>query len=240
MKFLTALILCTLLYSCSSNGSWRTASRKSANIAPKPADLNESIVQIYGARAFSWRGYFGIHPWVSWKKKEEKEYTVAQVIGWNLRRGPTSVSVKNDLPDRYWYGNKPEILQTIRGSEADKIIDHLKGLIKKYTRGGTYVVFPGPNSNTFVDYLIRNTKELTVELPPTAIGKDFLADSILFAKSPGGYGFQFSLYGLLGLTMGVSEGIEVNILGLVFGIDFLRPALKLPIIGRLGFSDAPL
>ncbi len=229
-----------MLSNCSSNGSWRTASRKSANIAPKPSDLKESIIQIYGARAYSWRGYFGIHPWVSWKKKDESEYTVAQVIGWQLRRSKTSVSVENDLPDRHWYGSKPTVLQTIRGEEADKVIDHIKGLIQKYTRGGTYVVFPGPNSNTFVDYLIRNTKELTVELPPTAVGKDFLSDSILFDKSPGGYGFQFSIYGLLGLTMGVSEGIEVNILGLVFGIDFLRPALKLPLIGRLGFPDAPL
>lgn len=239
MKIL-ALILLFSLTSCSSNGSWRTASRKSANIAPKAEELKESILQVYGARAYSWRGYFGIHPWISWKKKDEKEYTVAQVIGWNLRRGPTSVSVKKDLPDRHWYGSKPELLQTIRGEEADKVIDHIIKLIEKYPRGGTYVVFPGPNSNTFIDYIIRNTKELSVELPATAIGKDFLADSILFDKSPGGYGFQFSLYGLLGLTMGVSEGIEVNILGLVFGIDFLRPALKLPIIGRLGFKDAPL
>jgi hypothetical protein len=240
MKILTTLLLISILTSCSSNGSWRTASRKSANIAPKAEDLKESIIQIYAARAYSWRGYFGIHPWVSWKKKEEKEYTVAQVIGWNLRRGPTSVSVKNDLPDRHWYGSKPYLIQTIRGEKADKVIDHIKALIGKYTRGGTYVVFPGPNSNTFVDYLIRNTKEFSVELPATAIGKDFLADSMFLDISPGGYGFQFSIYGLLGLTMGVSEGVEVNLFGLVFGIDFLRPALKLPLIGRLGFPDAPL
>ncbi len=234
------LILASLfiLSSCSSNGSWRTASRESAKIAPKASDLKESIIQVYGARAFSWRGYFGIHPWVSWKRKDEKEYTVAQVIGWNLRRAPTAVSVKNDLPDRHWYGNKPTILQTIRGEKADKVITHIEKLIKKYPRGGTYRVFPGPNSNTFIDYLIRNTDELTVELPPHAVGKDFLADSMFFDKSPGGMGFQFSLYGIFGLTLGVTEGIEVNILGLVFGIDFLRPALKLPIVGRLGFPDA--
>ena len=235
-----AFIFLFILSACSSNGSWRTASRESAGIAPKASELKESIIQVYGARAFSWRGYFGIHPWISWKKKDEKEYTVAQVVGWYLRRQGTAVSVANDLPDRHWYGNKPYILQTIRGSEADKAIDHVKKLIKSYPKGGVYRVWPGPNSNTFVDYIIRNTKEFSVELPPHSVGKDFLADSIIFDKSPGGYGFQFSLYGLFGLTMGVTEGIEVNVLGMVFGIDFLRPALKLPIIGRLGFPDAPL
>jgi hypothetical protein len=35
------------------------------------------------------------------------------------------------------------------------------------------------------------------------------------------------------------EGIEVNLLGLNFGIDFKSPALKLPGIGRLGLSPAP-
>jgi hypothetical protein len=35
---------------------------------------------------------------------------------------------------------------------------------------------------------------------------------------------------------GVDEGIELNVLGLAFGIDFLRPALKLPGIGRVGMA----
>ena len=39
------------------------------------------------------------------------------------------------------------------------------------------------------------------------------------------------------MTIGWRDGIEVNILGLSFGIDFWRPALKLPLIGRLGFSE---
>ena len=52
--------------------------------------------------------------------------------------------------------------------------------------------------------------------------------------SPSGTGFQFSIYGLLGLTLGLNEGIEVNIIGLNFGLDFLRPAIKIPFAGRLG------
>ena len=40
--------------------------------------------------------------------------------------------------------------------------------------------------------------------------------------------------GLLGLTLAVDEGLELNLLGLVFGIDPLDLAIKLPGIGRIG------
>jgi len=30
------------------------------------------------------------------------------------------------------------------------------------------------------------------------------------------------------------EGVEVNLLGLTFGLDFKNPAIKLPIVGRIG------
>ena len=39
------------------------------------------------------------------------------------------------------------------------------------------------------------------------------------------------------LIVGLKEGIELGLLGLSFGIDFYPPAVKLPIIGRVGFSD---
>jgi hypothetical protein len=45
---------------------------------------------------------------------------------------------------------------------------------------------------------------------------------------------QVSLLGLLGLVAGWEDGLEVNVLGLSFGLDVKDPALKLPIVGRLG------
>ena len=37
-----------------------------------------------------------------------------------------------------------------------------------------------------------------------------------------------------GVLVGLEEGLEVNVLGLTFGVDFNRPALKLPGLGRVG------
>src|SRR5690606_38388987 len=74
-SFFSILILC--MASCGSNGSWRTASKESANIAPLAQEVKEDIFQIYVARAWSWRGYFAVHPWVAWKKAGEEQYTTA-------------------------------------------------------------------------------------------------------------------------------------------------------------------
>lgn len=225
---------------CTST-NWQTASRESAGIAPKAADLNESIYQIYVARAFSWRGYFATHPWVSWKRKVDSSYTVAQVTSWGLRRpSGMALTVENDLPDRFWYGNAPQLIFEARGEKADRMIERIEKLISEYPYKNKYTLWPGPNSNTFVDYVIRNTPEVTVELPPHAIGKDYLVDSYLFALSPTGTGAQFSFFGLFGLTVGAGEGIEINLLSLSFGIDVLRPAIKLPFFGRIGMDDKPL
>ena len=45
-----------------------------------------------------------------------------------------------------------------------------------------------------------------------------------------------ALGGLLGLSVGVEEGIELNLLGLVLGVDPKRLGIKLPGIGQLGMG----
>lgn len=73
---------------------WRDASRVSSGLAPSPDELAEPIIQIYGARAYNWRGAFGIHTWIAAKRRNSAHYTVYQVIGWNLYRGHSVVSVR--------------------------------------------------------------------------------------------------------------------------------------------------
>jgi hypothetical protein len=81
--------------------------------------------------------------------------------------------------------------------------------------------------------------ELRLDLPATAIGKDFIPGGRPVALSPSGTGVQVSLFGLLGVLAGVEEGVELNLMTLTFGVDVKRPALKLPIVGRVGFSQHP-
>ena len=79
---------------------WSTASRESSRQAPDPAADPEPVIQVYGARAFKWRGAFGIHTWIAAKRRGADSYTVYQVLGWNVYRGRPSVAIhRGGAPD---------------------------------------------------------------------------------------------------------------------------------------------
>lgn len=216
--------------------NWQTASRESANLVALAQDDAEAQVQIYSAKAFSWRGKFSRHTWIATKEKNADTYLVYHVLLWGTYFGADGVVVvSEDLPDRYWYGSKPEIIFSLSGEEAEKIIPQIYAATESYPYQKSYRAYPGPNSNTFVSHVIRSIPNFKVALPNNAIGKDWLCDENgvkFFSFSESKTGVQFSLYGLLGLTVGLVEGIEINIIGLSFGIDFRRLGIKLPAVGE--------
>jgi hypothetical protein len=46
-----------------------------------------------------------------------------------------------------------------------------------------------------------------------------------------------SLLGVAGITAGWEEGVELNLLGLTFGLDPRSLSIKLPLLGRIGPSQ---
>ena len=220
------------------NSDWRTASREPVGLAPDPAAHPEAVIQVYAARTVGWRGVFGVHSWVAVKPARASEYTVYEVIGWKLRWDDTAVSIRSREPDGRWFGNEPELLADKRGAAADALIARIDKAAKSYPYAAEYSAWPGPNSNTFTAWITREVPELRVDLPPTAIGKDYLGSSVI-ASAPSGSGGQFSLAGVLGVTLSSVEGLELNLLGLTFGLDPWPPAIKLPMLGRLGASASP-
>ena len=227
-------LLMTACGNLNLEGNWRTANRDSAGIAPLPAQTQEAVVQVYAGRAFRWRGIFGVHTWIATKVEDADHYVVHQVLGWYTRGGGSSVVSHVDLPDRRWYGAKPDLLADIRGADAATAIPKIAHAVANYPHAYEYVLWPGPNSNSFVAHVAREVAELRVDLPPTAIGKDYLANGAIAGPTPSGTGFQLSIAGAAGVLVALEEGLEVNLLGLTLGIDPLDLALKLPGIGRLG------
>jgi len=212
---------------------WRTASRDAVGLAPDPATTPEAVVQVYAARALSWRGYFAVHPWIAVKRSGARAFTVYEVNGWRLRHMGSAVLASNRPPDGRWFGNPPALLAARRGSGVDALIDRIEAAVGSYPWKGRYRVWPGPNSNTFIAHVLRAAPELRADLPPTAIGKDYLG-ALPLAKLPSGTGVQLNVFGLVGIAIGWDEGIEVNLLGLTFGIDPRRLTIKLPLIGSIG------
>ncbi len=215
---------------------WSAASLESSSQSPRPEAYASALVQVYGARAYNWRGAFGIHTWIATKRQGAKHYSVYQVVGWNLYRGRSAVSVsRRGPPDFLWYNARPELLVEHHGSGAEELIDQIEAAVADYPFQNEYRVWPGPNSNTFTAFVARSVPALGLDLPPTAIGKDYLPYGKLFDQTPSGTGWQVSLKGLLGISLAREEGIEFNLLGLSAGIDVNDLALRLPGFGRVEF-----
>jgi hypothetical protein len=97
-------------------------------------------------------------------------------------------------------------------------------------------MWPGPNSNTFIAAVLRAAPELAMTLPPNAVGKDF-RDGFYAGLTDSRTGVELSMFGLLGIKAGWVEGLELNLLGLVAGLDLRHPAVKLPGFGRIGIDN---
>jgi len=233
LALLFALSGCSLLERARSN-FWELE-RGPSGQAPAPATTREAVIQVYAARTVGWRGFFAVHTWISVKPRDAESYTRYEVIGWGVDRGAPAVRVNRSGADNYWFGDRPELLVDLRGEVADPLVSRVEAAVASYPYPASYRTWPGPNSNTFTAWVGRSVPELRLKLPPTAIGKDFLPGSVA-DTTPSGTGVQLSLFGLTGLAVGWEEGIEVNLLTLNFGVEVKPPALKLPMIGRIGPS----
>jgi uncharacterized protein DUF3750 len=218
----------------SLHGDWHNATHRPVGLAPDPATHPEAVVQVYASRTFGWRGAFAVHTWIAAKQANADRYTRYEVIGWRARFGGSPLSIADDVaPDAEWYGAAPFVVRDVRGEEAQAIAARLDEVARRYPYA-TYRAWPGPNSNTFVAWLGREIPQLRLAMPALAIGKDYLPIGDFVAAAPSGTGYELSVGGVLGATLAREEGLEINLFGLVAGVDFRHPALKLPGIGRIG------
>jgi hypothetical protein len=219
-----------------ARADWRTASREPVGLAPDPALVADAVVQVYGARTVGAKGVFGVHSWVATKRSGAAQWMVYEVIGWRLGRAPSVVVMRERAPDGRWFGSAPQLYADRRGPGVDALIERIEQAAQSYPHAGEYRAWPGPNSNTFTAWIARAVPELQVDLPATAIGKDYLGGAV-FGTAPSGSGVALSLGGLLGVAAGPVDGIEINLLGLNFGVN--ARGLKLPIVGRIGSELQP-
>jgi hypothetical protein len=214
-------------------GDWTRASRAPTGQAPDPARTPEAVVQVYSARAFGWRGVFGVHMWFALKAENAAGYTRAEVMGFGVGRGARAVRIGAGTPDGQWFGNRPEVIAEWRGGEAAALIPRILQAAESYADRDRYRVWPGPNSNSFVADVARRLPDLRLALPPNAVGKDYLGPRRIVAPAPSGTGWQLSLWGVAGILLARDEGLELNLFGLVLGIDFADRAIKLPGFGNI-------
>jgi len=222
-KYLT-LTACAALISFSAH----------AGQAPDPATTPEPVVQVYGARTMGVKGIFGVHTWVAVKPANAMSWTVYEIIGWRLRWSDSALVIRERQPDAPWFGSLPELYADKRGPGVEELIARIDKAAREYPYANTYTLWPGPNSNTFTAWIARKVPELQMDLPSTAVGKDYIGSTFV-STAPSGSGFQFTLAGLFGVAAGPVDGFELNLLGMNFGVS--GSGVKLPMVGRVGLPS---
>ena len=207
--------------------SWWQADWSSSHLLPPPAADRQASIRVMAARTGGIKGAFAVHTWIVLKRENASSYERYEVVGWGdpVRR--------NSQPaDGRWYSNDPVVVHEVKGPEAQRLIPQVEAAIRGYqwSKQGSYRIWPGPNSNTFVATVLSDVPELGFDIPPTAVGRDYRTG--LFRTGSGGW--SLSLGGIAGITVGWSEGVQVSFLGLVSGVRFKDPAIILPGFGVLG------
>ena len=232
--FLFPLAVHAALYASKDRpASFRNADWSSVGMLPPASADRDARLLVFTGRTGRWKGIFAVHSWVVFKPANATTWSRYDVVGWGepLRSNGWE-------PDGRWFGDTPRVLVDIRGAHAETLIPKVKATIADYSYNnfGDYRMWPGPNSNTFVATVLRAVPELEVTLPPNAIGKDFRGSAYV-GLTDSRTGVEASLFGLIGVKLGWVEGVELNFLGLVAGLDLRHPGVKLPGFGRIGIDD---
>src|SRR5665647_2971574 len=232
--FLAPIIARAALYAAGNGpSSYRDAAWSSTSALPHARHFTQARLGVSTGTTGGWKGVFAVHSWVVLKPKGARNWTRYDVVGWG---NPLRT---NGWPaDGRWFGNTPVAIADVSGAEAERLIPKVEAAVRAYSyrHAGDYRIWPGPNSNSFTAAILRAVPELGVSLPPNAVGRDF-RDSLYAGLTDSGTGVELNLRGFAGLKLAWAEGIEVNLLGLVAGLDLRHPGVKLPGFGRIGVES---
>jgi len=182
-----------------------------------------------------WVSRFASHTWLDVKNGAENAWERLEILSKESGVMIYPITSAEARADARWT-NRVEVIGLVSGDAAEKMIPALVERAKNYPDRANYSAWPGPNSNTFITYLARETPGLHLQFNHNAVGKDYVP-WFYVGPSVTGTGWQVDTW-LVGLQIGLREGIEVHLLQFTFGISIFPPALKLPFLPKLGFSSA--
>jgi hypothetical protein len=111
LLLLGVFVLPVIISSCLPDGRngvpWYEARRDPTGLASDPGTTPEAVIQVYAARAVSWREMFSVHTWLAVKPTGALRYTRYEVLGLALPMVPRQFALTAWAP-------------TITGSAPDR------------------------------------------------------------------------------------------------------------------------
>lgn len=146
-------------------------------------DDSESIVRLYCAPV---PGYEDIatHPWFVVKRAGADHFDRWEIASFSdryryelaIRADGVYGNIYNNIagPDEF-FGRAGWVQAELRGPGAEPIIDFIQTQSPHYPCRNTYTLFPGPNSNTYAQWVLDQTG-WDAQLPESAIGREMTPD----------------------------------------------------------------
>ena len=212
----------------SSERDWRTAGRpESYGQAPVATMHAEAIVQVYASRTFGWRGAFADPPWLA-AKPAAPIANALRSHGLEPARGRRRSSSRRRAPDAEWYGSTPRVIRDVRGADDEdchRRAARRRGVVRLCRH---LPRSPGPNSKPSSRIWPRDSRAPAPE-PAVDRHRQGLPAGRTLPRRAKRHRMQLSWRA--GRAAG-DEGFELNVLGLVTGVDLRDPALRSPASAR--------
>ncbi len=128
--------------------------------------------------------HFAVHPWIVINENGvitryeiiHKEYQGKSRDGYlykNFYEQPDQGILKSPFHSSHWTSR---LLGEISGDEnslAHEVVNFIKENNSKYPFKNTYHLL-GPNSNTYISWILKHFPGISIRLPWNAVGKDYL------------------------------------------------------------------
>ena len=170
---------------------------------------------------------FARHSWVDYRENVDSEWRRAEIV--NRSSGLVHRTLRSgEFEKKSRWGGEIVVLGQSDGKANPNYVNEIASFAKNYD-AEVYRPYPGPNSNTFAENLLREVDGVSAVLDHNAIGKEW---GFHFGKTAGGSGLELQTP-VVGLALGLRQGIELSLLGFSGGISVFPPALKLPVLPPL-------
>lgn len=208
------------------------ASMKPSLSIPKTSDFLVAVKDAGLPNSEPWLTRFAKHTWFDIKAGPESPWIRVEILNEHSGVLVTPIPSESVWDDFRWDRRAVRILRLFEGEKAREIAEAILShtALRESSR---YRAWPGPNSNTFAEKLLRTIPGFGARLHHNAVGKDWTALFFAGASSTGS-GLRLDTP-VLGMQIGLEDGLQLHFLQLSLGLSFWPPAVEIPFLPRIGF-----
>ena len=170
---------------------------------------------------------FATHTYIDYRENIHSPWKRIEV--YNPKSGIVHKEISNEAAySKVRFNERVRILSQSDGKANPHFVRDIYAFAATYN-DSVYISYPGPNSNTFAENLIRKVDGIDAILDHNAIGKEY---GYYAGKTTGGTGLKLQTP-ILGASVGLKEGVEISTFGFSTGVSIYPPSVRIPFLPKI-------